>query len=171
MRRELCERTRVCRASRTTFCCKSVREFWTLTHVPWRRAFVGKEPVHRSWARVLALADKVLLLPTRGVVPSEVDLQVVGQARRPQQVVERGRKEACLWYAKSKVYRKAKRDNTFTSLTASHKVLEWERREEDVATFELPRVTSVRIFCLPWGGYELSLVSSPFRPAFPCVRA
>ena len=25
-----------------TCCCKSVREFWTLTHVPWRRAFVGK---------------------------------------------------------------------------------------------------------------------------------
>eukprot|EP00963_Diacronema_lutheri_P012017 scaffold1558_cov356-Pavlova_lutheri.AAC.3 len=40
-------------------CCQSVREFWTLTHVPWRRACVGKEPVHRSWARVLALADKV----------------------------------------------------------------------------------------------------------------
>eukprot|EP00963_Diacronema_lutheri_P006060 scaffold509_cov315-Pavlova_lutheri.AAC.4 len=40
-------------------CCKSVREFWTLTHVPWRRACVGKEPVHRSWARVLALVDKV----------------------------------------------------------------------------------------------------------------
>ena len=69
-------------------CCKSVREFWTLTHVPWRRACVGKEPVHRSWASVLALVDKVLLLPTRGVVPSEVDLLVVGQARRPQQVVE-----------------------------------------------------------------------------------
>lgn len=48
-----------------------------------------KVAVHRSRMRVFSLADEVLLLPTRGLVPGEVGLLVVGPARRPQQVVER----------------------------------------------------------------------------------
>lgn len=57
----------------------------------------GKDTVHRSWLRVFSLADKVLLLPTRGVVPSEVDLLVDEHGRWPPQVVERGRKEPRWW--------------------------------------------------------------------------
>jgi len=49
----------------------------------------GKGAAHRLRMRVFSLADEVPLLTTRGLVPSEVGLLVVGQARWPQQAVKR----------------------------------------------------------------------------------
>ena len=55
-------------------CCKSVREFWTLTHVPWRRAFVGK----RAGAPVLGEGTR-----TRGQSPLLVGSRRGAKRGRP----------------------------------------------------------------------------------------